>query len=589
MKQITISAVALLLCTSLTAQVKQSKQHRFPVEQTKYDPIVEQQIKQVEQQVGLVKFKVAGAVQATLTDRMAAYKVKGLSIAVVQDFKIIWAKGYGWADEKEQRPVTQETCFEPGSISKSLNALGVLRLVQQGVLDLDTDINRYLRSWQFPYDSTTGNSKITTAHLLSHTAGLNVHGFPGYFPGDSLPDLIHILNGKEPASTEAVRSVAAPGLAFAYSGGGTMITQQIIMDITGLPYERYMQEQVLQPLGMNHSFFTQPPPPEKQHLLATGYDLEGNTMQGKYPILAEQAAGGLWTTATDLAQYIIEMQLAMKGKSNIVLNEDITKRMLSPYIDSAVGLGVFIENRNGIRYFTHGAANQGFRGIYMGSFEQGNGVVVLVNSDNEDLLKEVIKSVAGVYQWKGMAPSVVPLVKHTVRPPLAVLKKYTGTYVQGTAVVSLVLKQGELWYKTGDKMMKIYFSTPNSFFNLESETEKEFYTDKEGRIKGFSRKTPEHNFGNMEKTEPVTLSRKRMEQYAGIYVEPGGNQVKVTCSGDALFIDPGNGPVKMNFISDQVFYLAADFGATYRFEVTPEVEGITGQKGEQKKMMKRLK
>lgn len=589
MKKITVCAIVMLIALAGFAQVTDSQYKQLPIEKTNYSQAVEQKIKQVEQRVGFVKFAVAGLPQITLSERMAYYKVKGLSIAVVHNFKVEWAKGYGWADEKEQRPVTTETCFEPGSISKSLNAMGVLRLAEVGKLDPDADINNYLRSWKFPYDTVSQNKKITTAHLLSHTAGLNVHGFPGYFQGDSLPAIKDILNGKRPANTEAVRSVTAPGLAFSYSGGGTMITEQMIMDITGLPYDRYMQEQVLQPIGMTHSFYTQPPPPALQHLLATGYDAEGNTMRGKYPILAEQAAGGLWTTATDLAEYIIEMQLSLQGKSNKVLSAALTRRMLNPFVDSATGLGVFIENRNGTKYFTHGAANQGFRGIYIGSFEEGNGVVVLINSDNDELLKEVVTSVAGVYQWKGMQPLATPVVKDTVQLPLAVLQKYTGTYVQGTAVVSLFLEANQLWYKAGNKTMKMYFSTRDHFFNLESETEKEFYTDKEGHIKGFSRKTADHDLGNMEKAEPVTLSPEQLERYAGTYLEPDGNKVKVIRSGDTLFIDPGSSPVKMNFISDQVFYLAEDFGATYRFEVTSEVEGITGQKGDEKKMMKRLK
>lgn len=559
--------------------------------QTKSTLTTEQKRQEVEQQTGLIKFKIAGQAGQSLIERMKAYKIKGLSIAVIHNFKVDWAKGYGWADEAEQRKVTTETCFEPGSISKSLNALGVLRQADQGKLNIDTDINFYLQSWKFPYDSISGGKKITTAQLLSHTAGLGVHGFPGYFMGDSLPDIRSILEGKRPANTAAVRSVSVPGLAFSYSGGGTMITELMLMDLTGLAYDRYMQEQVLQPIGMTNSFFLQPPPKEKQHLLATGYNAEGNPMKGKYPVLVEQAAGGLWTTATDLAKYVIEMQLSLQGKSNKVLSAEMTKRMLSPYIDSAIGLGVFIENRNGTRYFSHSAANQGFRGIYYGSFEDGNGVVILMNSDNEGLLNEVVNSVARTYDWKGMAPAGAPVVKTTVTIPVALLRKYAGTYLQGTSVVKMVLKDKNLWYCAGDKTWEMHFSTTTQFFNLESESEKEFYLDNQGQVKGFKRKAGDKDLGNMERVESVTLTQDKLERYAGTYVEPDGNKVKVNRSGDTLYIDPGIGPMRMNFITDQVFYLAEDFGATYRFEVGPEGIGasITGQKGEGKKIMKRLK
>jgi CubicO group peptidase (beta-lactamase class C family) len=552
---------------------------------------IPEKVQAVEQNTGLIKFKIAGQPGQSLTERMHVHKVKGLSIAVIHNFKVEWAKGYGWADEEEQRKVTTGTCFEPGSISKSVNALGVLRQAQEGKLNLDTDINQYLHSWKFPYDSISAGRKITTAQLLSHTAGLGVHGFPGYFTGDSLPDIWSILDGKRPANTEAVRSIALPGMAFSYSGGGTMIAELMLMDLTGLPYDRYMKEQVLQPLGMTNSFFAQPPPKKMQHLLATGYNSEGKPMKGKYPILVEQAAGGLWTTATDLAKYVIEMQLSLQGKSNKVLSVEMTKRMLRPYIDSAIGLGVFIENRNGTRYFSHSAANQGFRGIYYGSFEDGNGVVVLINSDNEGLLNEVVNSVARVYNWRGMASAKDPVVKKVVTLPVDILRQYEGTYMQGTTVIKVIMKDHELWYCAGDKTWKMHFSTSTQFFNLESESEKKFYPDNQGKIKGFGRKADDKDLGNMEKVESVTLTLDKQERYTGTYIEPDGNKVKVNRSGDTLYIDPGNGPMKMNFITDQVFYLAEDFGATYRFEVNPDGSGasITGQKGQEQKIMKRLK
>ncbi|MBK9104398.1 MAG: beta-lactamase family protein [Saprospiraceae bacterium] len=149
---------------------------------------------------------------------MAYYHVQGLSIAVVHDYKVAWAKGYGWADKKERKPVTPETLFEPGSISKSLNAVGLLKLVQDQKLDLHTDINTYLTSWQFPYDSISHGKKITLAQLLSHSAGLTVHGFPGYDLSAQIPTVPQILDGEYPANTPPVRSAFEPGIRFQYSG-----------------------------------------------------------------------------------------------------------------------------------------------------------------------------------------------------------------------------------------------------------------------------------------------------------------------------------------------------------------------------------
>ncbi len=229
----------------------------------KYPADVEEKIKQVEN-------NLAGWVQTgnndrwNLTERMKKYGINGVSIAVVHNYKIEWARGYGFADISEKRPVTEATLFQAASISKSLNSLGVLKLVQEKKLDLDADINKYLVSWKFPYDEKSNDKKITIANLLSHTGGLTIHGFPGYSRGDTLPTLPQILDGQKPANTEAVRSSSEPGKNVNYSGGGTTITQLIVMDITHQPYDVFMKKNVLDPLGMTASSFTQPPEKGKE-------------------------------------------------------------------------------------------------------------------------------------------------------------------------------------------------------------------------------------------------------------------------------------------------------------------------------------
>jgi CubicO group peptidase (beta-lactamase class C family) len=275
-----------------------------------------------------------------LEKQMQTYSINGLSIAVIKDFKLDWAKGYGWADKEEKRPVTINTRFQAASISKSINSLALLKLVQQGKINLDMDINTYLHSWKFPYDSMSKQKKITLANLLSHTAGLSVHGFRGYTNAEERPTIIQILDGVKPANSKAVRSIFEPGLRSQYSGGGTTITQLLLTDLTGKRYEEYMQQEVLKPLDMTNSFFTQPPESGTPGL-ATGY-VNGNAIAGKYHTYPEQAAAGLWTTPTDLAKYIIETQLAYGGKSAKVLNQAFMQKRLTPYIDSNAALGVFM-------------------------------------------------------------------------------------------------------------------------------------------------------------------------------------------------------------------------------------------------------
>jgi CubicO group peptidase (beta-lactamase class C family) len=344
----------------------------------------------------------------TLSNRMKFYQVEGLSIAVIHDFGIQWARGYGWADVSEHRPVTTRTLFQAGSISKSLNAVGILLLVQRHQLDLNADINDYLKTWKFNYDSVSQGRKITVGNLLSHTGGLSVHGFPGYQREETLPSLFEILDGKKPANTNAVRSIAEPGTKYIYSGGGITISQLIAQNITGQPYDSFMAREVLQPLGMDNSSYTQPPPASDNR--ATGYLRSDTAVPGNYHIYPEQAAAGLWTTPTDIGKYIVESQLAYEGKSAKVLDQATTRIRLSPYIDSIdasgthPGMGVFLFQRGNQNYFNHNGSDVGFLSSYYGCLESGEGVVVMINNDiNGALLKEVINSVARVYHWQGFS------------------------------------------------------------------------------------------------------------------------------------------------------------------------------------------
>jgi CubicO group peptidase (beta-lactamase class C family) len=208
----------------------------------------------------------------------------------------------------------------------------------------------------------------------------------------------------KPANTNAVRSIAEPGTKYIYSGGGITISQLIALDITSQPYDSFMARDVLQPLGMDNSSYTQPPPASDDR--ATGYLRSDTAVPGNYHIYPEQAAAGLWTTPTDIGKYIVESQLAYQGKSAKVLDQATTRIRLSPYIDSIdasgtrPGMGVFLFQRGNQNYFNHNGSDVGFLSSYYGCLESGDGVVVMINNDiNGALLKEVINSVAKVYHW----------------------------------------------------------------------------------------------------------------------------------------------------------------------------------------------
>jgi CubicO group peptidase (beta-lactamase class C family) len=444
--------------------------------------------KEVEQRIELVEKSLAGQVMIegspnwTIEERMAFHKIPGVTIGVISNYKLEWAKGYGFADREHNRVVTPSTLFQAASISKSLNAIGVLKLVQEKKIDLNADINTYLTSWKFPYDSVSKGKKITVYNLLTHTAGLTVHGFPGYETTDQLPTVQQILNGEKPANTKAVRSVFEPGLRFQYSGGGTTISQLIVSDVTKKSYDQFMWDNVLKPLGMNNSFYTVPPPVSKANQLATAYSFNGAAKQSKYHLYPEQGAAALWTNPTDLAQYIIETQLAYDGKSSKVLNKDMTKARLTPFPGSGAGLGVFIEKKGESDYFQHGGSNEGFRCQYFGSLDgKGNGVVVMVNSDNGSILPEIVNSVASVYKWAGFYQ---PTIKKLVQVPDETLSKYVGKYqIAPTFILTISKEDGKLKVEpTGQEKFDLFAEDVNKFFLTVVDAKIEFVTGSNGQI-----------------------------------------------------------------------------------------------------------
>lgn len=432
--------------------------------QNVYPKDIEKKIQEVEKNLGLWVKITGDTNHVTLKERMNFYHVNGISIAVIKDYKVEWAKGYGWADEREKRPVNTNTRFLAGSISKSLNSIGVLKLAQDKKLDLYADINNYFSSWKFPYDAVSKGKKINSANLLSHTAGLNVHGFNGYEIGDTIPSLIQILDGIKPANTVAVRSVFEPGLKFQYSGGGTMISQLLVQDITKLPYEIYMKSNILDPIGMKNSSFSQPPI-EKQNLLATGYYRDGKEVKGKYRLYPEQAAAGLWTSATDLAYFVIETQLSLKGKSNKVLSAEMTKVMLTPYIDRYAALGTYIKQVEKQTFFHNDGSDEGFVSQYYGTLGGGNGVVVMANTHSMAILGEIVNSVATVYGWSGFYK---PQIKSVITVNNDTLKSYAGKYlVDNKSSIEISYEKDNLFLHQGNATVKLHFTTNTDFFFVE--------------------------------------------------------------------------------------------------------------------------
>lgn len=481
--------------------------------QNNYSPETLEKIRAVENNItgGII---VNGAKPATIAEQMAKYKVNGMSIAVIHDHQIDWAKAYGWADVAEQRPMTTETLFEPGSISKTLNAVGILKLAQEKQVELYTDVNTYLTSWKFPYDSLSKGKKITLAQLLSHQAGLTVHGFPGHDINGPVPTVYEVLDGKKPSFTPAVRSAFEPDLRFQYSGGGTTISQVLLSDVTRQVYDVWMYNNVLKPIGMVSSTYAQPPAKDKWPMCASAYNGDGTPIERKFHVYPEQAAAGLWMTPSDLCRYIIDMQLAWKGQPSKVLSPEMVKLHLTPYNNGPSAMGTFIEDHNGAVYFQHGAGNDGFCGQFFGSLEDGYGVAIFLNSDNGRLLGEVINSVAKAYNWKNFYREPKQVTSITV--PEETLRSYEGIYIFDDTWAAIGKKDNEYHFFTSGTHAKMYFTTPLQFVNEEFQAVKTMIKDETGKVTGYTRMVNGKEFPAATKVENLDTAQLRNPVLMGI-------------------------------------------------------------------------
>ena len=380
-----------------------------------------------------------------VTAQMARRHVPGLSLAIIQNGRIVEARAYGVTDAGSGAAVTPSTLFQAGSISKSVAALGALHLVEQGKLTLDGDVNTTLTTWKVPASKFTSATPITLRRLLSHTAGLTVHGFPGYAMDAPRPTLVQVLDGTAPANTEAIRSDTAPGARWNYSGGGYTVMQQMMLDVTGQPFPEYMRQTVLAPIGMSRSSYEQPLPPDMAAATASGHYAGQKPVKGRWHVYPEMAAAGLWTTPTDLARFAIEIQQSFAGRSSKVISPAMTHRMLTEEKDGD-GLGVFLQGTGRTLLFNHNGRDEGFDALLNAFAETGQGIVVMINAnDNSRMTNRITAFVAKKYGWP-TASSYAPPLMSAEPVPAERLTSYTGRYeLMNNNMITFVTANGRLY------------------------------------------------------------------------------------------------------------------------------------------------
>jgi CubicO group peptidase (beta-lactamase class C family) len=418
-------------------------------------------------------------------ERMEHYRVPGLSIAFLNDGKISWAKGYGYTSADSTRPVDKHTLFQAASISKPVAAIAALKLVEDGKIGLDEDVNLYLKDWQVEENGFTVEEKVTLRRILSHSAGLTVHGFAGYTSDEEVPDLVQVLNGEEPANSARIYPDTTPGVEYSYSGGGYTIMQKLLCDITAKAFPDLMEETVLSKIGMQFSTYEQPLPDELWENAAYAHNAEGEIIEGRWHTYPEMAAAGLWTTPSDLLRYAIEVQESYFGKSNKILSRDMVHEMLTPRFNNhALGPGTGGSGDSII--FSHGGSNRGFRCGLLAFTRQGEGLAIMTNgARGGELIAEIRRSFSASYGWNynPAIRSLFPMNKDE-------LESLTGRYllnIQGEELVlELIvldnhLKGTQLW---NEFSFEIYPESPKRFFNRDDNTDFVFSSGENESIKG---------------------------------------------------------------------------------------------------------
>lgn len=431
----------LLILILLQSCVKNSK-HTNATITTKKDSITK-----VEN--GLTtRVHIKGDFTWTIEDRMKHYGIPGVSIAVIHDGKIAWTKGYGIKDKDSKLPVTTETLFQAAATSMPVTAYGALHLVANNKVDLDTNINNYLKSWQIPENEFTKEQKVTLRNLLNHSAGIYPRGTGRYDRTDTIPSLVEILNGSYPAKNEPVTTNKVPEESVRFAYASYVPVQQLMLEIEQKTFPEIMNKFVLQPLEMNNSTYNQTLTTAQLSKAATGYLKGGAMVKGRSKVYPAMGSHGLWTTAEDYAKFVTNVQQTMKGNATKGLSKELTKLMGKPYGVSGsdwsftLGLGFQLLNRKNDIYLRHHGWNEGFYAEIMAHRDKGYGVVVLTNSTFPEFNAEVIRSVALTYGWDNFVPKYTKLA---IAP--AEINKLTGRYQFNNTILEVFQKDNLLYVK----------------------------------------------------------------------------------------------------------------------------------------------
>lgn len=274
----------------------------------------------------------------SVEDAMKRYGLHGLSVAVFENYKIVWTETWGIRDVESGEPINDSTAYSTASIAKPVTATLFAILEERGLINLSDPVSKYLKRWELPVSEFTTSTDITFEHLLSHTAGTSQHGFEDYYEGDTIPTLVQSLRGKLQKRYDSEIEIQwKPGTHWGYSGGGYVIAQMAVEDSLGRSLTDLAEEYLFRPLGFKHTTLRQPNEVGFLTNIAKAHDEDGKMVRTGIPITPQIAASGLWSTPSDLAVFIIEIQNALQNKNNTVISNSVAKRVTAIVTTKVMG------------------------------------------------------------------------------------------------------------------------------------------------------------------------------------------------------------------------------------------------------------
>ncbi|MBN1222553.1 MAG: serine hydrolase [Candidatus Aminicenantes bacterium] len=443
--------------------------------------LTRKRIKAVERGLlNAVVFKGETPERMKLSERMQFYRIPGVSVAVIDKYALEWAKGYGVERIGTGVPVTPDSLFQAASLSQSVTAVGVLRLVEMKMIDLDGAVNAQLRSWKLPLSSAAKEENVSPRLLLCHSAGLASLRISGYPPEKPLPTLSDILRGRKPSDSPGVYVYDETGTKMQYSELGYAVLQQLIEDVTKKPFFEIIEETVLNPLRMTQSTYAVPLPDIFRAKAVAGHDRQGNPLEGGWLHYPVAAASGLWSTPSDLARFAVDVMKTGLGQSRTIVSSESVRLMLTPQLSSE-GLGFEVKEKGENLYFSQRGGNEGFQCCLVAYPSLGKGAVIMANSDNGAyLIDEILRSISDAYTW----PHFIPTIKTYYRLDPSIYDQYVGSY-EVNPDYRLEVSHEDYYLiiqPTDQAPTKFFVESPTRFFSVDPYTEIRFLKDDTGKV-----------------------------------------------------------------------------------------------------------